>query len=77
MAANARIEPRFVTDVRRCLAIEGGGDGRAGLQCHRKPRRNRMTCAKHRALEADVPKESAEAIAEARRQATAMSGGRR
>ena len=74
---DARFEPRRITDVRRCLAVEGGGDGRVGVQCRRKPRKGRMMCARHRTVEDDVPSGPAATFAEARRQAALLARPRR
>jgi hypothetical protein len=72
-AAEARFDSSRITDVRRCLAIEGSGYGRVGIQCRRKPRKGRMMCTRHRQIEGEVGISASETFAEARRQAAALA----
>lgn len=74
---SARISPRHVTDVTKCLAVMGGGDGKVGVQCRRAPRRGRLCCGRHAKLERQVSGAEARSVHAAREAAGTMRRDRR
>lgn len=68
----ARIDTTAISDITKCLVIEGPDDGRIGTQCYRLPRKGKMTCETHRNFERDVPADFVASAHEARKIAGAI-----